>query len=433
MLPKLLISDKNGKIFSHPELEAAGMEAGNFFELKPAGLIRLPPASQLFNLPHRIPIGLDNKKKIVQVDGYSAVAAFFPPGYTVTCNSAYRESAGHKILPLYSYAACAFQEGEIYASGLRVDRDKRHDPRFIDMRLVKMKTKAFKKIFTKNRLIPHLERCALVYGCPNAQNFFLSRCEAPLPTSPECNSNCAGCISYQPAPEICPSQPRINFIPAPSEISEIALYHIKNVKDAIVSFGQGCEGEPLLAAGIIERGIKLIRRKTCKGIINMNTNASKPAMLARLFDAGLDSIRVSVNSVRPVYYKRYYRPSGYAYSDVTRSIRIAKSKGRFVSLNYLTMPGFTNLIDEVAALKKFVRNHKIDMIQWRNLNYDPLLYFRKLRIKVSPSELIGVKEAIESIRKEFPQLKMGYFNPVPLGTSCLGYRASPRGAASRRR
>ena len=407
----LVISDESGRIFSHSELEAAGMEAGNFFELDPADLIRLPPGSRLFNLPHRIPVGLDLWKKIVRLDGYSAVAAFLPPGYTVTHNSAYKESAGHKILPLYSYAACALQDGKIYAAAVRVDRDRRHDQRFIDMRLVKKNTVAFKKIFRKNRLIPHLARCALVYGCPNAQNFFLSRREAPLPTSPRCNSRCAGCISYQPAPEICPSQPRIDFIPTPSEISEIALYHIENVKYPIVSFGQGCEGEPLMAADVIGEAIRMIRQRTGRGIINMNTNASKPAMLMRLFDAGLDSIRVSMNSVRPVYYKRYYRPAGYAYSDVTRSIRIAKSKGRFVSLNYLTMPGFTDLKDEVAALKRFVREYRVDMLQWRNLNYDPLLYFKKLKIRVSPSELVGVRATIESIRKECPNIRMGYFNP----------------------
>jgi len=411
-MPKLLISDKNAKIFSHPQLEAAGMEAGNFFRLKPADLIRLPQGSRLFNLPHRIPVGLDPKTaRSVNIDGYRAAAAFLPPGYTVTYNSAYKETAGHKILPLYSYAACAFQKGDIYVAGIRVDRDKRHDQKFTDMRLVKKNARIYKKIFRMNRLIPHLERCALVYGCPNAQNFFLSQYEAPLPTSPKCNATCAGCISYQPAPEICPSQPRINFIPTPSEISDLALYHIKNIKDAIVSFGQGCEGEPLMAAGIIESAIRLIRRKTGKGVINMNTNASRPTMLARLFDAGLDSVRVSMNSARAVYYKRYYRPTGYTFGDVTRSIKIAKSKAKFVSLNYLTMPGFTDIKDEVRALKELVGNYRVDMIQWRNLNYDPLLYFRKLKLRVAPSELIGVRETIESIRKEFPQLKIGYFNP----------------------
>jgi pyruvate-formate lyase-activating enzyme len=411
-MPKLLISDKNGRIFIHPELEAAGMEAGNFFELGPADLVRLPPTGRLFNLPRRTPVGLDRKKGIVPLDGYSAVAAFLPPGYTVTHNSAYRESAGHKILPLYSYAACAFEKGGIYAAGLVVDRDRRHDPRYIGMSLVKKNVKTFRKTFSGNRLVRHLERCALVYGCPNAQNFFLSRCEAPLPTSPVCNSNCAGCISHQTGPEICPSQPRIDFTPKPSEISAAALYHIENTINPIVSFGQGCEGEPLMAAGLIEEAIRLIRRNTGRGIINMNTNASRPAILARLFDAGLDSIRVSMNSARPVYYNRYYRPSGYTFGDVKRSIKIAKSDGRFVSLNYLTMPGFTDMKDEAAALKGFVRDHRVDMIQWRNLNYDPLLYFRKLKIKASPPELIGIRTVIESMGKEFPRLRMGYFNPV---------------------
>jgi hypothetical protein len=59
------------------------------------------------------------------------------------------------------------------------------------------------------------------------------------------------------------------------------------------------------------------------------------------------------------------------------------------------------------------------MIQWRNLNYDPLLYFRQMGIGQDISEMTGIRETIRSIKKRFPDLKMGYFNP--------------RAAASRRR
>ena len=68
----------------------------------------------------------------------------------------------------------------------------------MDMSIVRKRVKAFRKIFPDNRLVRHLESCALVYGCPAGKNFFLSRYEAPLPTSPTCNSRCIGCISLQP-------------------------------------------------------------------------------------------------------------------------------------------------------------------------------------------------------------------------------------------
>jgi molybdenum cofactor biosynthesis enzyme MoaA len=156
----------------------------------------------------------------------------------------------------------------------------------------------------------------------------------------------------------------------------------------------------------------MIRRSTGKGVIHMNTNASKPKALDALYDAGLDSIRVSMNSVRPVYYTRYYKPRGYSFKDVARSIANAKRRGVFVSLNYLTMPGFTDSKDEFHALTHFLEDHKIDMIQWRNLNYDPAEYFRVLRCHPRGSEILGIRNIMHILRNRFPRLRHGYFNPA---------------------
>jgi MoaA/NifB/PqqE/SkfB family radical SAM enzyme len=279
----------------------------------------------------------------------------------------------------------------------------------MDMSSVKKNADRFIELFPDNRLVRHLKCCALSYGCPNAKNFFLHRYEAPLPVSPSCNASCAGCISYQSGP--CPvAQPRIKFVPTPEEISEVALFHIENTKKPLVSFGQGCEGEPLLCAGVIEKAIRLIRSKTSNGTINMNTNGSSPESVARLFDAGLDSVRVSLNSARERYYRAYYRPKGYTFTDVARSVDIAKRRKKFVSLNYLAMPGFTDSKGEFKAFREFLRRHGVDMIQWRNLNYDPIRYFDELEINIRSSDMLGIKEIIKLLRKEFPDLKMGYFN-----------------------
>ena len=88
----------------------------------------------------------------------------------------------------------------------------------------------------------------------------------------------------------------------------------------MVSFGQGCEGEPLMQAPVIEEAVRAMRRATGRGTINLNTNASRPATVARLFDAGLDSMRVSINSLREACYDAYFRPRGYTFADVMLSI-----------------------------------------------------------------------------------------------------------------
>lgn len=419
MQPKLLIADKNKKIVDVPFLTAVGAKAGAFFSLEKTDLIKLPYGSELFILPDRHPVGFDEKAKAfiaLNNNPFSnkekcfAVAAFISPGFTTTYSAAYTENVQAKMLPLFSYAPVCFYRGDFYVPAIRVDAERRQDLRLMPIAKIKRNVIKFKKLFSKNRLFKHLIRCALVYNCPAGKNFFLQRFECPLPASPTCNSRCAGCISQQPGRECSVTQPRITFTPTPEEIAEIALFHIRGVKKPVVSFGQGCEGEPLMAWNILLKSIRLIRQKTKKGTINLNTNASKPEVVKALFMAGLDSMRVSINSVRKKYYNAYYRPVRYNFEDVVRSIKYARKLKGFVSLNYLTMPGFTDNEKEVKALLRFLKDNDINMIQWRNLNYDPAAYLRLMRGHDNKN-MAGIKELMRIVKKRFPKIKFGYFNP----------------------
>lgn len=419
--PKLLIADKDGNIFDVPFLEGVGMKGARYSRLSQKDLVKLHPDSELFMLPERNPVAFDpSAGDLVQLDENPlkngsepcyAVAAFPAPGFTVTHNAAYPGKANQKMLPLFSYAAVVFYKGGFYTAAVRVDKEKRQELRGMPLRGVEQGVKKFRKIFPDNRLVRHLERCALCYGCPAAKNFFLSRYECPLPTSPGCNARCIGCISYQEGAACPVTQPRISFVPSCEEIAEAALYHMSNVADPVVSFGQGCEGEPLMQGKRLVEAVKMIRRKTGKGIININTNASKPRLIKELFDSGLDSIRVSMNSVRERPYNTYYRPEGYSLKDVKASIKNAKAAGGFVSINYLVMPGFTDSREESGELIRFLGRTGIDMIQWRNLNFDPDAYRRKLKISVPKEEMEGVRELIKHVHDRFPEVMKGYFNP----------------------
>lgn len=426
MKPRLLIADAKGKIYDSPVMVATGMKAGIILPLHPSELIKLPRGSRLFQMPARRPVGLDPEQCIFAPSGsrYRAVSAFLPPGYTATYSAAYVPAGRPKALPLYAYAACASYKGGIYAAAVRVDTDPRHDSTRIPLPRVRRGIKEMRKRFPRNRLVRHLEACALSYGCCGAQNFFLGRHECPLPSSPACNSACAGCISRQEEDAIPATQPRIGFTPTPIELAEIAIHHIRTVPDTVVSFGQGCDGEPLLQDTVIEEAIRIIRIHTPRGVINMNTNASRPDVVRRLAEAGLDSIRVSMNSARAEYYERYYRPADYTFEDVLRSIRLMKKSGGFVSLNYLTMPGFTDTVDEYMALRRLARLYRIDMIQWRNLNFDPLLYFSRMRTG-KRERFMGLRHEMDLLRAEFPKLMQGYFNPTR-GRMRLGQEAGGR-------
>jgi pyruvate-formate lyase-activating enzyme len=263
----------------------------------------------------------------------------------------------------------------------------------------------------KNRLRKHLEKCALIFGCPAGKNFFLGRYEAPLPTAKECNARCLGCLSLQQHSGIPHSQDRIGFTPSPGEIAAIALSHINRVKNSVVSFGQGCEGDPLLAVDVIEPAIRQIRSQSNHGTINMNTNGSLPARLNQLFNAGLDSVRISMNSAQEKCYNAYFRPKGYRFADVVKSIDIALKQNKFVAINYLNCPGFTDTPQEAEALARFLRKHQVNMIQWRNLNFDPLRYWKQMSTVVQHGKPLGMKKFLQRVQEQFPNIKFGYFNP----------------------
>jgi len=217
-----------------------------------------------------------------------------------------------------------------------------------------------------------------------------------LPVSPKCNARCVGCISEQEPQAALPSpQQRIADEMSASDLARVALHHLERVEDGIVSFGQGCEGEPLLRSIEIARAIERIRSVRTNGTINCNTNGSLPAALGRVIDAGLQAVRISLNSFRPAVYAAYYRPTGYTLDDVLASVALAVRSGLRVSLNLLTHPGVTDDRAEVEAAEAFLRENPVALVQTRTLNIDPDVYFACVG---RPADPIGMREALERIR-----------------------------------
>ena len=188
-------------------------------------------------------------------------------------------------------------------------------------------------------------------------------------------------------------------------------HHAGNERNApIYSFGQGCEGEPLTESALLIEAVRLFRSRGGKGTVNLNSNASLPDAVAALAGAGLSSLRVSLNSARDISYSRYYRPQGYDFSHVRRSIRQAKQGGVHVSLNLLYFPGFSDTELETDALLELITEERVDCVQLRNLNIDPEYYLELMRdIETGPA--IGFLNFRKRLKKECPWLHIGYFNP----------------------
>ena len=334
------------------------------------------------------------------------------PGYTQTAMAPFlRKTRNHAPLPLFSYTAVGWWRGRFWVAGFRSDPDPRQDLRGFRPKIVRASTLKKLKRFRSNRLIQHLGRCSLTYGCPAARNFFMERWEAPIPTSPACNARCIGCISHQPENGPPATQERIRFVPNVDEVVELATSHIaKAGKGGIISFGQGCEGEPLLQWELLVRSIREIRQHIDHGTINLNTNASIPCATAPLVESGLDSMRISMNSSRRKYYEAYYRPKGFAQDDILKTWETMKRSGKFVSLNLFVLPGLTDEMEEIDRLSDFIDRFGLDMIQLRNHNIDPDWYLDSIGYERT-GKRIGIKNMVKTLNKRFPWLKFGYFNP----------------------
>ncbi|TVM31347.1 radical SAM protein [Oceanidesulfovibrio marinus] len=416
--PKLVFADAKGNIYDHPDLLMLCRRGGEFTLPRPDELTPLPEESRLYLLPGRHALGYDPDEGMEAMDE-TAVAAFVCPGYTVTGVAAWaymEDEEPPQVLPMFSYAAVGYANGRFYVAAKQVDTDRRQEFANIPDHRIVQGAQALMKKYPDNRLVRHLAGCALESCCPAARNLAIGRFEAPLPTSRRCNARCIGCISLQDEASGFPAtQNRLDFTPTPDEILQIMQHHDSRAKKPIHSFGQGCEGEPLTEADIIAEAVRRYREAGGVGTVNVNSNGSLPDAVDKLAEAGIDSIRVSMNSVRPALYHAYYRPRGYTLDDVKESIARARKHGLFISLNFLFFPGVSDTEDEYEALSDLVEQNHVDLIQMRNLNIDPELYVGVAHEALEETGGLGPSMGFINFRKRLkkrcPWLELGYFNP----------------------
>src|SRR6266699_6272721 len=407
-IPYLIYCTPEGEIREEPRLRALAFCNQ---PLEASDLILLPDGVTLSMMPDRLAVGEKRSGEhqiIAQTRGWDA-AALLPIGYTRTFLPAYEKVPDTEPLPFFGYSAVAGMQGRLYVAALRTDDPHKWHPRAFNKRTLSRLVSEKKAAHPNNRIIAQHAHCALDYSCPTASNLFFGRWEMAIAVSPGCNARCIGCISKQEEEDLISPQDRLTFIPTVEEILEVALPHLDQAEDAIVSFGQGCEDEPLLQWRRIERAIRGMRTHTNKGVININTNASNPRWLQRLYDAGLDTIRASTISVHPETYTAYYRPLGYSFEDVKESLKRARDAGVYSSINLLCFPGMVDREREVEALLSFVRETGLRLIQLRNLNIDPEVLLPRMPALDSMGKAMGIRTMIEIIKQELPEVEIGNF------------------------
>ena len=406
--PYLVYCTPEGEISEEPRLQA--LTFGNR-PLDAAELIPLPDGVTLAMMPDRLAVGKKHGGEQLALPASRgwAAAALLPIGYTRTQLPAYEKVPGTEPLPFFGYSAVAGMNGRLYVAAMKTDDPRKWHPRAFNKRTLTRLVQEKQAAFPNNRIVEQHAHCALDYSCPTASNLFFARWEMAIAVSPGCNARCIGCISKQEEEELISPQDRLTFIPTVDEIVEVAVPHLEQAEEAIVSFGQGCEGEPLLQWRRIEQAIRIIRGRTDRGVININSNASNPRWLQRLYDAGLDTLRASTISGHPETYSAYYRPLGYSFEDVKESLKRARDAGVYSSINLLCFPGMIDREREVEALLAFIKETGLRLIQLRNLNIDPEVLLPRMPELDSMGRALGMRAMIKVLKREAPEVEIGNF------------------------
>ncbi|SDX86237.1 radical SAM protein [Paenibacillus sp. CF384] len=409
----LVYADEHGNLFDHPDWTGLGRSGDMIVELMEDELIPLPEGATMVGLPHTRPIGIHNASGEMRPlpGNVQAVGALLPQGYTRLCIPGYMKSDKTQKLPLFGYSAVVWKEDGFYVTAQKSDDPERWNPLNCDTTELNVGVERLLAKYPENRLYKHLSNCALGYECLTASNTFLQRWEGAVPVSFSCNAGCYGCISEQPDDSgfVAP-QTRMNFKPTVDEIVDVMMEHL-NSPESIISFGQGCEGEPSTQARIIIDAMREVRKRTSMGYININTNAGLTDHIRGIVDAGLNLMRVSTISALDDHYNAYYKPRGYNLANVEKSLRYATDKGVYTSINYLIFPGVTDREEEIEAMLGFVKRTGLKLIQMRNLNIDPESYLEL--IPKAQGEIYGMKQMLEIFADELPDVVIGSYTHVP--------------------
>ncbi|MDQ0116367.1 radical SAM protein [Paenibacillus harenae] len=409
----LVYADEHGNVFDHPEFIGLGRSGDMIVEIMEEELIPLPNGATLVSLPFTKPVGLNPSNGQMQAmpDGAQAVGALLPQGFTRLCLPGYVKADKNEKLPLFGYTAVVWKDGRFFVTAEQCDDPERWDPLNCDRDELGIQVDRILNKYPENRLYKHLSNCALGYECLTSSNTFLGRWEGAVPVSYSCNAGCFGCISEQPDDSgfVAP-QTRMNFKPTVDEVVEVMLEHLRT-PDAIISFGQGCEGEPSTQARIIVEAMNRVRSQTSNGYININTNAGLTDFMRAIVDAGLDLMRVSTISALDEHYNAYYKPRGYTLQNVEKSLKYATDKGVYTSINYLIFPGVTDREEEIEAMIGFAKRTGLKLIQMRNLNIDPESYLSI--IPKAQGEIYGMKQMLEIFREELPDVVIGSYTHIP--------------------
>src|SRR5438552_2221319 len=317
-------SDRSGRLMLVADYAPAMIDGAGVRPFE--GGAPLSRGAEIITLTGREAVGIDRAGRPRPLGpARFAVAAIARLGSLRTALPAYAEDERVPALAARAYAAVAGDaNGGLLIAAAPIDPDATANDLRDDPDLPARISVVLGEL-PGNRLARQLARCARDYRCRAAANAFAGVADCALPVAAPANERPPDPVSIRGDVDAAPTEAAA-FHPTADEIAAVAVRHFA-AGGTLVSFGRACEGEPLLAARLLEAALEMIRARTATGTLHVETNGSSPAALRRLIAAGLDSVAVRLASARAATYERLHGPQGYRFGDVRTSIDAAVPMG----------------------------------------------------------------------------------------------------------
>ena len=352
-IPNLVFADKNGTVYDHPLLKSVFRTANYNIVPYELEMIPLPSDCILKMIPDAIPFSYDQMQaKIVEFSSGFPVYTELPPGYLRILYPSYKSNNLENDNFTSSHLApVGWMNEQFVVPAIFVENKQ------------KIKLDLFKKL--KN-IIQEDEKLSFLNKKTKLD--FLSNCEIIIKNNTELK--------------------QLNkLIPLLTQSNQDFVITMKFDPD--------------------KKTYEVIKSLLNENItINLNITAFSIEKLNAIFDELIDSLSFDVESFNPDFLKK----RSVNFDNLTRSFEFAEKQGVFISVNLLTLPGFTDSTNEVEKTIDFLNTFKIEYLKLRDLKTVPHKFFKEN--KIESTEILGLKNMLKYIKKRCKRVKMGYFSRV---------------------
>ncbi|MCX8083571.1 MAG: hypothetical protein N3C60_01435 [Calditerrivibrio sp.] len=349
-IPNLVFSDKNGVVYEHPVLKSV-FRTGSYnivpYELE---MIPLPENCKLIAIPDAIPYSYDQMQaKIIEFSGGFPVSVELPKGYLRTLLPAYKKNTNDNNLISSHLTPVGWMDDRFVVPAILIEKKN----------IINEKNK--KKIFS---IIQHEN----IYSFLNKQYMldYLTNCEIIVKNHKEL---------------------------------EATFHFIRTISDLQLSF------VITLKYDLDSKTIEMIKQEKNDTItLNLNIKTFSMEKFKSSLSEYIDSISFDVDSFNPDYLAK----KGISFEIFTKLFEFAEKQNLYISVNLLTLPGFTDTVKEYEKTLEFISTFKIDYIKLRELKTNQDIFFAEN--KIENTEIFGLKNMLKYIKKKNKRVKMGYFS-----------------------